>query len=126
MMARTKQAVKGEPNGRFQFRGYVPCDFVATDKMDFKEWIKGRTEDDLVTDIGVLVEDGYKVAVGPTSRGISASLAIFEGPEAYKGYMLSAFAADAVTALHALVYKHLVLLKRDWGDVTASEDDLLR
>lgn len=125
-MARTKAPAKPESNGRFAFRGYVSCDFVSTDKMEFREWIKARTEDDLVTDIGVLVEDGYKVAVGPTSRGISASLANFEGPEAYRGYMLSAFAADAVTALHAVCYKHLVLLKRDWGEVTPSEDDLLR
>lgn len=126
MMARSKPATKEEQNGRFQFRGYVPADFLATDKVDFREWKKSRTEEELVSDLGVLVEDGYKVSVGPTSRGICASLANFEGPEKYRGYMLSAFAADAITALEAVVYKHLVLLKRDWGEVTASEDDLLR
>lgn len=125
-MARTKQQDKAEQNGKFQFRGYVPCDFVATDKMDFKAWMAERSEADLVGDIAVLVEDGYKCSVGPSSRGINAALANFEGPDKYRGYMLSAFAADATTALHAVVYKHLVLLKRDWGEVTASEDDLLR
>ena len=125
-MSRTKPAVQEKQNGRFAFRGYVPCDFVATDKASFKEWASGRSEDDLLSDLGVLVEDGYKFACGPTNRGISASLANVEGPEKYRGYMLSAFAGDAVTALHAVVYKHLVLLKRDWGEVTASEDDLLR
>jgi hypothetical protein len=125
-MARTKAQTKEEQNGRFQFRGYIPADFVATDKVDFREWAKGRTEEELLNDLGVLVEDGYKISVGPTSRGVSASLANFEGPEKYRGYMLSAFAADAITALQAVVYKHLVLLKRDWGEVTASEDDLLR
>jgi hypothetical protein len=123
---------RGKANGtvpareRWQFKGYLSCDFVATDKMDVREWIKGRTDEDLLGDIALLVEDGYKLSVGPTSRGINATLANYEGPEAYRGYMLSAFAADATTALHALVYKHLVLLKRDWGDVTPSENDLLR
>ena len=108
------------------FKGYLSCDFVATDKIDFKQWASGRDDETLLADLSVLVEDGYKIAVGPTARGISASLANFEGPEAFRGYMLSAFAADAATALHAVVYKHLVLLKRDWGEVTPVEDDLLR
>lgn len=125
-MARQKANGATATKDRFVFRGYLPCDFIATDKLDFKDWFAGRSEADLVGDLALLVEDGYKVSVGATSRGISAALANFEGPEAYRGYMLSAFAADAATALHAVVYKHLVLLKRDWGEVTPSEDDLLR
>lgn len=125
-MARSKANGAAPQRERFVFKGYLSCDFVATDKMDFRDWSKERTAEDLLGDICLLVEDGYKVAIGPTARGISASLANFEGPDAYRGYMLSAFAADATTALHAVVYKHLVLLKRDWGEVTPGEDDLLR
>lgn len=125
-MARTKANGAAPAKDRFVFKGYLSCDFIATDKVDFREWVRERSADDLVGDLSVLVEDGYKIAVGPTARGISASLANFEGPDAYRGYMLSAFAADAPTALHAVVYKHLVLLKRDWGDITPAEDDLLR
>jgi len=125
-MARSKANGVAPQKDRFVFKGYLSCDFIATDKMDFRDWVKDRSHEDLVGDLAVLVEDGYKVSVGPTSRGISATLANFEGPESHRGYMLSAFAADATTALHAVVYKHLVLLKRNWEDVTPNEDDLLR
>lgn len=125
-MARGKANAKTTPTERWQFKGYLSCDFVATDKMDVKTWIAGRTADDLLGDLALLVEDGYKFACGTTSRGVNATLANYDGPEAYRGYMLSAFAADPVTALNAVVYKHLVLLKRDWGEVTPTEDDLLR
>lgn len=126
-MARRKNGTAPEEQkAAFVFRGYVRCEFAATDKPDVRKWLEGRTESDMVTDLCVLAEDGYKVSVGPTTKGFVATMANVEAVEAYRGYMMSAFAADPQTAFHALCYKHLVLLDRDWGQVTDSDDDLLR
>jgi len=111
----------------FQLKGYVRCELSSIDKADFADWFPKHGPEALFDLLLKAVSDGYLFKIGVGKEGYTASLSAFDTGKVWDGYVLTAFASSPDRAIAGLWFKHHVLLKADWGDMSAEhQDDFLR
>lgn len=119
--------VVGKGKGGFTLKGYVRCELAASDKEGFTTW---EAEQDPAAILGQLVaevDSGYLLKIGEAEKGYQASLCAATTDKGWDGYVLTAHASSGVRASALLVYKHCVLMQRDWTAWTVDDgEDFLR
>jgi hypothetical protein len=114
-------------NGQFQLKGYVRCELSASDKESFKEWETQKSAAECYELLIKAADSGYLLKVGEQGQGAQASLCAAATGQAWDGYVLVAHAGNAVRAAMLLVYKHELLMQRDWSAWLADEgEEVLR
>jgi len=114
-------------NGAFTLKGYIRCELSASDKEAFKEW---ETQQDESATMGVLVkvvDSGYLLKVGENGSAYQASLCAASTGREWDGYVLTAHAGTGIRAATLLVFKHEILMQREWTAwMTDESEDALR
>lgn len=98
----------------FQLKGYVHCDLAKSDKEAFKQWRSGQPAEIGAIFLLRMADSGYLVKIGEGKDGMCATVSAADVRPEVNGYVLSAFASDADTAMTLLCYKHDVLMAQDW------------
>lgn len=123
------QAAKnGKPGkGGFSLRGYVRCELAASDKDGFTVWEQAQEPAATLGQLVGEVDSGYILKLGEAEKGYQATLCAASTGRDWDGYVLTAHASSGVRAAALLVYKHCVLMQRDWTAWTAEDaEDFLR
>jgi len=119
-MPRSKQKV-AKPG---DWMGFISCEMSASDKAAFADAYNNQMSvADIWERMTSLVEEGYKVSFSLSSSTNTFTVSMTgtpDAPEAAIGYTLTARSNDINRALGALVYKHDVMLKADWGSAKAN------
>jgi hypothetical protein len=123
--ASTKQQSKAK-NG-FTLRGYVRCELAAADKEGFGVWEGAQEPGATLGQLVAEVDSGYLLKLGEAEKGYQASLCAATTGREWDGYVLTAHASSGVRATALLVFKHCVLMQRDWTAWTVEDgEDFLR
>ena len=104
------------------FRGYIRCEIARSERAEFEAWLAQSPPPDVFDLLLKLADSGYRVGFGAKGDDLMASLSNQDGPEATRGYVLTAFGSSAEQACQAVLYKHYVKLAEDWGS-GGDEDD---
>lgn len=111
----TAQAkTKGKGNG-FTLKGYVRCELSAADKDGFKSWEAEHSSVEVLDQLIKSVDSGYLLKLGENGNAFQASLCAATTSTDWDGYVLTAHASSASRAAMLLIYKHDVLMQRDWN-----------
>jgi hypothetical protein len=109
----------------FQLKGYVRCELSASDKEAFTSWEVEYTNVQCYEVLIKAADDGYIVKVSPSGVGFQATLSAAETNQEWDGYVLTAHAGHAARAMMLLVFKHEMLMRRDWSAWMADDEETL-
>jgi hypothetical protein len=113
--------------GTFDLKGYLRCELSASDKEAFREWETINTAEECFGLLVKATDSGYLLKCGESGQGAQASLSAASTGQEWDGYVLVAHAGNAARAAMLLVYKHEVMMQRDWSPWMAEEgEDALR
>lgn len=113
--------------GGFTLRGYVRCELAAADKQGFTTWESAQEPGGVLGRLVAEVDSGYLLKLGEAEKGYQASLCAATTGRNWDGYVLTAHASSGVRAAALLVYKHCLLMERDWTAWTVEDgEDFLR
>lgn len=98
------------------FAGFVRSDLGADERENFVTWQDTLSLEQVAQGVIQIVDTGYKLSVGYDKNNDScfATLTNRDGDSRFRGYALSSFAGDSITALKLMIYKHVVLADGDW------------
>lgn len=112
---------KGKPT--FTLKGYVRCELSASDKEAFKAWELATPSSEVMEQLIKETDSGYLLKVGEQGNAHQASLCAASTSKEWDGYVLTAHASSSMRAAALLVYKHAVLMERDWTAWQSEEGD---
>ena len=99
------------------FRGYVRKDLsTEEDVASFRLYEGKETDKSILVNLLGAVDNGYKVSLKIDGKGYKVEMFNLSGPEAARGFILSAYGSSARKAMTALWYKHYELLGEDWDE----------
>lgn len=111
----------------FNLKGYCRCELAAADKEGFRAWEEGQDSAAVFDFLHSAVSDGYLVKMGAVNGGYQASFSAATTDRDWDGYVLVAHAGTAARAALLLMYKHLVMMQRDWSEWLGEDgEDALR
>lgn len=107
-------AKKSKPVKKAEWKGYHKVNLSKEQENEFDAWEVSQTIQ--ITDFDVLCNAGYKLSISwdDYHQGVSASLYCTQAKMDWAGFTLSAWAAEANTALKLLFYKHYVICEEVW------------
>lgn len=129
MAASAAKEPKDKPKQKavFSLKGYIRCELSAADKDGFKSWEGEREGYEWLSHLVEWVDGGYLVKIGESGSGYQASLCAATTGRDWEGYVLTAHAATAMRAAMLLVYKHELLMDKDWSAwLTEEGEDFFR
>ena len=98
------------------WRGFVACELTESDRLRLKSW-RVDNEERVWDRFYTLVDDGYKLSLSYDSHG-NAYVASMTGKATgtgNDGLTLSGRGGTLHNAVSSLVFKHEILLERDWS-----------
>lgn len=97
-----------------EWKGYHKVNLSTEDAAAFDAWRVNQSVQ--ISDFDVLANNGYKISVSYDDyhEGVSATLYCTQQKMPWAGYTLSAWAADAESAILLLFYKHYVICQEEW------------
>jgi hypothetical protein len=131
MAAMPEPVSQAKANGKgksgFNLKGYVRCELAAADKDAFNAWEQLQEPGAVLGQLVAEVDSGYLLKLGEAEKGYQASLCAATTGREWEGFVLTAHASSGVRAAALLVYKHCVLMVRDWTAWTTDDgEDFLR
>lgn len=105
---------KSKPAKKAEWKGYHKVNLSKEQEAHFEVW--ATTQEVQITDLDVLCNAGYKFSLSwdDYHQGVSAGLYCTQAKMDWAGYTLSAWAAEANTAIKLLFYKHYILCEEVW------------
>ncbi len=111
MSKRGQNARRGNRNGKFEFKGFIPVDFSADRIRTIQEWLQPRSMDYQDT-LVAFTEAGYKFSTRYLDYGscYSFSLTCHNAKSDYYGYCLTCQHSDFERGMGVLLYLFTELL----------------
>lgn len=126
MPRKTKQYASSKATA--DWSGFVRCEFDSVSKGDFVRWSEDNSVDTSLTAImDEVTEHSLKLSVSFSAEQGTFTASLSGGKESdtpFKGWTLTARSNTWERAIAALAFKHFNLLKGNWINGIAKEDDL--
>lgn len=114
-MAGTKRKPEVNQSGRPEWKGFLDRR-LAPDELEVLDQSKPKPSE-LWAAVDDIIQDGYRFMLSYNRQTKLASVTLSDDNSERKtaGYALSSSDVDGASALKMAVYKHMVLLERDWS-----------
>jgi len=113
-MAKAQKSKKS----KVEWKGYLRVNLTEEQDKHFDEWVPVQSIQ--ISDFDILCNNGFKLSFNwdDFHQGISASLFASDPRLSWAGWVLTAWAGDAESALELLFYKHYIVCEEDWEHFT--------
>lgn len=116
---------KPETAKKAEFKGFFNFEMDVEQKAECKAWI--RNDEEVAIAISDAVASQYKLTISMDSRsgGYQATMQAYDPKDVNAGLCMSAYAKHWYDALGVLMYKHVIILGKDWNaaEETVPEED---
>lgn len=108
--------------GKVDFTGYVRCELSRSERDELKAWAEGISAENIVDFLTAAADSGYKLTLVDRADAFMASLMGTDPGLPSAGMILTAYGKAPQDAVLALMYKHEVLLERDWSNADSGAE----
>lgn len=125
-MAGKKKAEVIKDTDRAQWQGFLDRQLTEDELQQLDEW-KPKPSD-VWGEVDTLLSAGVRITLSYNQRGKAACCTLIDdNPERPTGgYGLSSFDGDCAAAMKMAIFKHAVLLQRDWSPLLSPDKPRVR